>query len=102
MAEERTTQKDTKVELISYDPIVIVLDVLRRWYLIAAVALMAALAVYVATGVTYRAQYTTTTTFVVTLQESNSTVYQKLSSTTNLATVFSEVLNSSLLRKLSR
>lgn len=100
MAEERTTQRDTKVELISYDPIVIVLDVLRRWYLIAAVALMAALAVYVATGMTYRAQYTTTTTFVVTLQESNSTVYQNLSTTTNLATVFSEVFNSSLLRKL--
>lgn len=100
MAEEKVTQQDTQVELLSYDPFVVVLDVLRRWYVIAAVALIAAMAIYVRTEMTYRPQYTTTTTFVVSLQESNSTVYQNLTATTNLATVFSEVLNSSLLRKL--
>ena len=100
MAEEKVTQQDTQVELFSYDPFVVVLDVLRRWYVVAAVALIAAMAIYVRTEMTYRPQYTTTTTFVVSLQESNSTVYQNLSATTNLATVFSEVLNSSLLRKL--
>ena len=91
MAEERTTQQNTQVELISYDPFVVVLDVLRRWYLIAAVALIAALAAYVVTEVTYRPQYSTSTTFVVSMQDSSSTVYQNLSATTNLAAMFSEV-----------
>ena len=100
MAEEKVTQQEAQVELLSYDPFVVVLDVLRRWYVVAAVALIAAMAIYVHTEMTYHPQYTTTTTFVVSLQESNSTVYQNLSATTNLATVFSEVLNSSLLHKL--
>ena len=47
MAEEKVTQQDTQVELLSYDPVVVVLDVLRRWYVIAAVALIAAMAIYV-------------------------------------------------------
>ncbi len=100
MAEEKTTQQETQVELLSYDPFVVVVDVLRHWYLIVAAVLIAAQAAYVYTEMRYRPQYTTTTTFVVTMQESNATVYQNLSATTNLAGVFSEVLNSSLLRKL--
>ena len=98
MAEEKMTEQDGQIELMSFDPIVVVLDVLRRWYLVAALALIAALAAYVVTEVSYRPQYTTETTFVVSTQESSSTVFQNLSATSSLASVFSEVLNSSLLR----
>ena len=99
MAEEKMTAQDEQIELLSFDPIVAVLDVLRRWYLIAAVALIAALGVYTASELTYEPQYTTETTFVVSMQESSASVFQNLSATSNLATMFSEVLNSSLLRK---
>ena len=99
MAEEKMTAQDEQIELLSFDPIVAVLDVLRRWYLIAAVALIAAMGVYTATEFTYEPQYTTETTFVVSMQESSASVFQNLSATSNLATMFSEVLNSSLLRK---
>ena len=99
MAEEKMTAQDEQIELLSFDPIVAVLDVLRRWYLIAAVALIAAMGVYTVTELTYEPQYTTETTFVVSMQESSASVFQNLSATSNLATMFSEVLNSSLLRK---
>lgn len=78
--------------------ITIVQDVLRRWYLILAVALIAAMAAYVYTDYTYTPQYSTTTTFVATAGGTSTTTYQNLSAATNLASVFSEVLNSSLLR----
>ena len=99
MAEEKMTAQDEQIELLSFDPIVAVLDVLRRWYLIAAVALIAAMGVYTVTELTYEPQYSTETTFVVSMQESSASVFQNLSATSNLATMFSEVLNSSLLRK---
>lgn len=100
MTEEKRTPQDGQLELLSFDPIVVVLDVLRRWYVILAAAVLVYMAAYVAVEVTYEPQYTTSTTFVVSMQESSATVYQNLSATTSLASVFSEVLNSSLLRGL--
>ena len=99
MAEEKKTEQDGQIELLSFDPIVVVLDVLRKWYLVAAAALIAAMAVYVVTESSYEPQYTTETTFVVSTQKSSATVFQNLSATSSLASMFSEVLNSSLLRK---
>lgn len=77
----------------------IVQDVLRRWYLILAVTILAAAAACVVTQLRYRPEYETRTTFVVSTRGSSATVYQNLSATTNLASVLSEVLNSSVLRR---
>ena len=41
----------------------------------------------------------TDTVFVVTARDSSTTVYSNLSSTSNLAQVFTELLNSSIMRK---
>ena len=78
--------------------IAVIRDVLRRWYLIAAVMLMAAMAAYVYTDVTYEPQYTATTTFVASMGGTGTTTYQNLAAASNVASVFTEVLNSSLLR----
>ena len=94
MAEERTAAQSGQTGLLPFDPIVAVLDVLRRWYLVAAAALIAALGVFAGAELTYRPAYTTTTTFVVSLRESSSSVYQNLSAASSLAVAFSEVLNS--------
>lgn len=80
--------------------IVTVQDVLRGWYLILAAALVAAMLTFVVADAAYRPQYKTTTTFVVTAAGTTTTTYQNLSSTTALASTFTEVLNSSLLRRL--
>lgn len=99
MTEEKVPKQEQSIELLSFDPIVCLRDVLRRWYVIAALALIAALGAYAGSEATYTPRYTTTTTFVVTMQDSSSSVYQNLSATSNLAAVFSEILNSSVLRK---
>ena len=97
MQENKENQAE-QVELISFHPSVILRDVLKRWYLIVVAALLAGMIAYTASDLLYVPVYSTTTTFVVSVQGSSTTVYQNLSATSNLATVFSEVLNSSLLR----
>lgn len=85
-------------ELLAFNPVILLRDVLRRWYLIVIAAVLAGVIAYVASDLLYKPTYSTTTTFVVSTQGSSTTVYQNLSATSNLATVFSEILNSSLLR----
>lgn len=97
MQENKENQAE-QIELISLNPGIILRDVLKRWYLIVVAALLAGMIAYTASDLLYVPAYSTTTTFVVSVQGSSTTVYQNLSATSNLATVFSEVLNSSLLR----
>ena len=85
--------------LFSFDPIVLVRDVVRRWALILLVVVIVGIGVYVLTDVKYQPIYQTQTTFVVTSRSSSSTVYTNLSSATSLAEVFTDLLNSNLLRK---
>ncbi len=73
-------------------------DVVCRWYLVLAVAAMAAMAAFVLTDMTYTPQYATSATFVVTAGGVEGNALQNLKAASNLATVFTEVLNSELLR----
>lgn len=90
----------TKSGVLPYAPAVLVLDVLRRWLLILVVAVVAGVAVYIATDTLYTPEYETSATLVVTTRDSTATVYTNLRSTTEIATVFSELLNSSVLQKV--
>ena len=99
MGQEYQENQNKQIELFPFDPIVVIWDVLKRWYLILAVAILAGMAAFVGTELTYRPNYTTTTTFVVSAERNSATVYQNLSATSSLASVFSEVLNSSILRE---
>ena len=85
--------------LLPFDPIVLLRDVLKRWLVIVLVSLMVGVGTYIVTDLQYSPIYQTKTTFVVTTRSSSSTVYSNLSSTSNLAGVFTELLNSSILRK---
>ena len=95
---ENNENQVEQMELIPINVSIILRDVLKRWYLIVVAALLAGMIAYTASDLLYTPVYSTTTTFVVSVQGSSTTVYQNLSATSNLATVFSEVLNSSLLR----
>ena len=98
MAAEHMTEQDPQAELLQFDPLVVIRSVLRRWYLIVVLAILAAQGAFTAAEITYQPEYTCTTTFVVTMQGSSSSVFQNLSAASTLATTFSEVLNSSILR----
>ncbi len=84
---------------MSFDPIVVIRDVLRHGLVVILAALMVGVGAYIATDLGYAPVYQSNTTFVVTTRGSSATVYSNLSSTTSLASVFTELLNSSILRK---
>lgn len=98
MAAEHMTEQESQAELLQFDPLVVIRSVLRRWYLIVVLAILAAQGAYTAAEITYQPEYTCSTTFVVTMQGSSSSVFQNLSAASTLATTFSSVLNSSILR----
>lgn len=74
-------------------------DVLHQWYLIVAVALIAGMCAFVIKDMAYVPQYSTSTTFVISAGGTSSSTYQNLNATMDLASVFTEILNSSLLRQ---
>ena len=84
--------------LISFDPIVLVRDVLKRWLIILLAAVMVGVGAYIHTDSSYVPSYRTNTIFVVTSRGSSTTVYSNLTSTSNVASLFTELLNSSIMR----
>lgn len=92
------TQKESAV--LPYDPIVLLLDILKHWRLVLTIALVILVAGYIFLDQSYKPVYKSDATLVVTTQDSTSTVYSNLKSTSELASVFTELLNSSLLQKI--
>lgn len=85
--------------LLSFDPVVLVHDVLRKWHLILVLSLVVGMMTYIITDATYQPIFQSGSTMVVTTRSSNSTVYSNLDSAANLATVFTEMVNSTIFRK---
>ena len=85
--------------LLSFDPIVLVQDVLKRWLVIVLAALAVGVGAYIVTDNSYVPTYRTSAVFVVTTQGSSTTVYNSLSSTSNVAGLFTELLNSTIMRR---
>ena len=85
--------------LFPFDPIVLVRDVLKRWLIIVLAALMVGVGTYIFKESSYVPVYKTNTVFVVTTRGSSTTVYNNLSSTSNVASLFTELMNSSIMRK---
>lgn len=85
--------------LLSFDPIVLLQDVLRRWLIVVLAVATVGVGSYISTDSAYVPQYQTNTIFVVTTRGSSTTVYNNLTSTSNVASLFTELLNSSIMRK---
>lgn len=92
--------KIERPSMLSVIPFVLVRDVLKKWLLILTVAVMAGVGAYIITDWTYKPVYQTSSTLVVTTRDSSNTVYSNLQSTTELASVFAGLLNSSVLQKV--
>ena len=89
----------TNTTLLSFEPIVLLRDVMKNWLLILVVAVTVGVGAYIITDQSYRPVYQTNTTMVITSRGSSSTVYSNLQNASNLASVFTELLNSSVLQK---
>ena len=89
----------TGAGLLPFDPIVLVRDVLKRWLIIALAVIMVGVGSYISTDMSYVPSYRTSAIFVVTTRGSSTTVYSNLTSTSNVASLFTELLNSSIMRK---
>lgn len=85
--------------LLSFDPILLVRDVVKRWLVILLAAVMVGTGSYIANDRSYKPAYKTNTVFVVTSTGSSTTVYNNLTATANVATLFTELIDSSLMRK---
>ena len=89
----------TGAGFLSFDPVVLLQDVCRRWLVIVLAALTVGVGSYIYTDSSYVPQYRTSTIFVVTTRGSSTTVYSNLTSTSSVASLFTELLNSSIMRK---
>ena len=95
----RENQSPASEEQFSVSRIIAVAqDILRQWYLIAVTALIAGMCAFVIQDMAYVPVYSTSTTFVISAGGTSSSTFQNLSATRDLASVFTELLNSSLLR----
>ena len=95
-------QKNTPFNSEGFHPLnllIIIHDVFKRWLLIVLAAAVVGVGSYVMADNSYTPRYRTTTTFVVTSRTSNTSVYSNLNNANTLAGVFSELINSSILRK---
>ena len=96
---DKKNEFNTSGGLLSFDPIVLVQDVLKRWLIVVLSAIAVGVGSYISADSTYVPQYQTNTIFVVTSRGSSTTVYSNLTSTSNVASLFTELLNSSIMRK---
>lgn len=97
---EKSTEKYTAESgILPFDPIVLVQDVLKRWIIVVLMAVAVGVCTYIVADMRYEPSYQTNTTFVVTVRGSSSSVYHNLNSTSSLASIFTDLLNSSILQK---
>lgn len=99
MEKKKEFQTEERV-LLPFDPIVILRDILIRWRLILIITALVGLITYTVVNLAYQPTYRTNTTLVVTTRGSSSTVYVNQSSTAELATVFTEIVESSVFRQI--
>lgn len=94
------SSKDFESKFLSWSEIVsLAKDILKEWWVIVLVAMSASMIAEVVVKSNYVPQYTTKSTFVVTSKATNSNVIDNISSAHEMATKFSEILNSTVLKK---
>lgn len=82
-----------------FDPVVIIRDVTRRWFLVLAAMIVVGVAAFILADRLYTPMYESSATLVITTHTSFTTVYDNIDSASSLASVFSEILNSSVMKK---
>ncbi|MDO4168386.1 MAG: polysaccharide biosynthesis tyrosine autokinase [Lachnospiraceae bacterium] len=94
--QKNITVNDYEINIDLYS---ILKDIWRYATIILLLAASISLLTYVFVGSSYKKQYESSSTFIVSGKGSNNNVYNNLTTTAQMATKFSEVLNSSVLQK---
>lgn len=98
MKPEEKEMNPYQKSLLPFDPIVLIREAMRKWLVVAVFGLIAGMLAYVYTNSVYVPRYTTSCTLVLTTRGSSTTVYDSLRATSSLASMFTEILNSSVMR----
>lgn len=98
--EDQREFRTNESSLFPFEPTVVVFDVLKRWLVVLVMALVIGVGAYILTDMSYTPTYQTSATLVVTTRGNSTTVYNNLASTTSMAAVFDEVINSSVFRRI--
>lgn len=81
-----------------FEPISLVCDILKNWWVILFGALAGAMLFYVASSMIYVPNYRTQATFVIT-SRANANAYNNLSSANSMAETFQKILESTIMKK---
>lgn len=84
-------------DLLPFDPIVILRDVLSHWFIVLTVSIIVGIGAFILSEGTYQPMYRSTATLVVSSRDTSRSVYNNIDSAGNLAAVFTEIINSSVL-----
>lgn len=82
-----------------FHPMLLIRAMLGKLWLALAVAVIAACCTFIVASVLYTPEYKTQTTFVVSVREGGSSVYSNLSAAKNIASSFSEIVDSDVMKK---
>ena len=69
---QQSTHTSQDDRLLSFDPIIVVQDVCKRWLVIVLAAMLVGIATYIRADLSFSPVYTSTTTYVVTARGSSS------------------------------
>ncbi len=97
MAEQNYRDSSTVVDTV--DMYSIIRDVIRNLWIIILGAAAVAMIVNLVSSASYESTYTTSTTFVVSSQNTDTSVYSNLSAAQTMAENFTNILNSDILKK---
>ena len=71
-------------------------NIVKRWWMILLAAVTAASGAYILAAEFYRPTYSATATYVVSTRRNSTTVYSNLNAASELAAVFTDILNSNV------
>ncbi len=74
-------------------------NIVKRWWMILLAAVTAASGAYILAAEFYRPTYSATATYVVSTRGNSTTVYSNLNAASELAAVFTDILNSNVLKE---
>ena len=97
MAQNENTRTEER-SILKFDPIVLIRDVIKRWRLIVLAMVVAGMCACIYGTAVYKPTYQTNITYVTYTRSGSTTVYSNMSSAMTVASVFEELLNSSLMR----
>lgn len=99
MEEKMTNGLGEEFSGMKMHPLLILRELIRKLWVVVLAAIIVGCWAYMLSSYTYTPMYQTSTTFVVSERDGSSLVYSNLSAAQSMATSFSQILNSDVMKK---